>query len=216
MWEGFIDIMQAGIFSAAHLCGGSLGGGILLISFALRLALLPLTLRMARRAREQQRKLAGIQVALEQLKLRHAKDPVRLYAETQTLHRAHGIRLVDPSSLVAMLVQAPILAGLFGAVRSGLGQRVRFAWLADLARPSLPLILGVSALSAVGALIVPVPAAQPSATLMTVMVATLFAVFFLWSASSAVALSWASGSLVTILQNMILARDARREALVAS
>jgi membrane protein insertase Oxa1/YidC/SpoIIIJ len=35
---------------------------------------------------------------------------------------------------------------------------------------------------------------------------------FLWSASAAVALSFASGSLVTVFQNWILSRDAKAGA----
>src|SRR5579862_2053795 len=120
MWEIFVDLIRAGIFAAAHLCGGSLGAGILLVSFLVRLGLLPLTLRMARRAREQQRKIAAIAGELASIQERHSKDPVRLVHETRSLHQQHGIRLVDPSMLVSMLVQAPVLAGLFGAVRAGL------------------------------------------------------------------------------------------------
>ena len=215
MWESFVDLMRTGIFAAAHVSGGSLGGGILLVSFAVRIALLPLTLKMARRARDQQKKLAGIQVRLEGLKQRHAKDPVRLMQETQALHRDHGIRAIDPSSAGAMIVQAPLMAALFSAVRSGLGQRVRFAWIADLARPSLGLVVIVAGLSALGAMVMPAPAAQPAARQLSMIVAVLFAAGFLWSASSAMALSWASGALVTILQNLILARDARHETASA-
>jgi hypothetical protein len=58
MWDSFVEILRATIFSVAHLCGGSLGGGIMLVSAGVRLALLPLTLRLARRAREQQALIA--------------------------------------------------------------------------------------------------------------------------------------------------------------
>jgi membrane protein insertase Oxa1/YidC/SpoIIIJ len=34
-------------------------------------------------------------------------------------------------------------------------------------------------------------------------------VFLLWSASAAVAVSWGAGSLVSVLQNWVLSRDAR-------
>jgi YidC/Oxa1 family membrane protein insertase len=211
MWESFVDLMRAGIFSAAHLCGGSLGGGILLVTLMVRLGLLPLTLRMARRAREQQRKLAGISGDIERIRQRHAKDPARLYRETQALYRDNGIRFLDPSTFIGMVVQAPLLAGLFGAVRAGLGHRVRFAWVTDLAQSNSVLIVLVAALSGVAAMIAPLPSPSPTATHTAVVITTLFAIMFLWSASSAVALSWASGSLVTIVQNVILARDAQRE-----
>jgi len=72
MWESLVAIVRLAIFSAAHLCGGSLGGGIIFVSAALRLALLPLTLRAARETRAQSTpKLtrAGVVSALIQMPL---------------------------------------------------------------------------------------------------------------------------------------------------
>jgi membrane protein insertase Oxa1/YidC/SpoIIIJ len=60
-------------------------------------------------------------------------------------------------------------------------------------------------------MIAPVPATSPTVAQTAAVITALFAIVFLWSASSAVALSWASGSLVTIVQNLIFARDTRRD-----
>ena len=83
MWAGFVELLRAAIFGAAHVCGGSLGGGILLVSAGVRLALLPLTLRLARRARDQQAKLATLLPELEALQRRYANDPLRVMRETR-------------------------------------------------------------------------------------------------------------------------------------
>ena len=72
MWAAFVEVIRAAIFSAAHVCGGSLGGGILLVSAVVRIALLPLTLKLARRAREQQAKLAALKPELDAIRRRHA------------------------------------------------------------------------------------------------------------------------------------------------
>ena len=120
MWAGFVELLRAAIFAAAHVCGGSLGGGILLVSVGVRLALLPLTLRLARRARDQQAKLATLLPEMEALQRRHANDPRRLMRETRALHAKHGIRLLTPSGLVGMAIQLPLFGGLFAAVRTGL------------------------------------------------------------------------------------------------
>ena len=48
-----------------------------------------------------------------------------------------------------------------------------------------------------------------------IVVLTLCTVAFLWSASSAVALSMGAGSLVNVLQNWLLSRDARVDASAA-
>ncbi len=211
MWAAFVEILRAAIFSAAHICGGSLGGGILLVSALARLALLPLTLRLARRNREQQVKLAALQPEMEALQRRYANDPQRLFRETRALQAKHGIKLVTPSGLVGMAIQFPVLGGLFAAVRSGLGAKVRFLWVADLARPDGALLLGVAALTAWGISSVPATPGQTTSQTPLVVFSVLGTIAFLWSASSAVALSVGAGSLVSVLQNWLLNRDMNRE-----
>jgi membrane protein insertase Oxa1/YidC/SpoIIIJ len=101
---------------------------------------------------------------------------------------------------------------LFAAVRGGLGSKVRFLWVADLARPDATLLLGVAALTAWGvssSASVPGQTGQQNATMM--MVAAVGATLvFLWSASAAVALSFGAQSAVSVLQNWILNREAKK------
>jgi membrane protein insertase Oxa1/YidC/SpoIIIJ len=216
MWHSLVDLIRAAIFSAAQICGGSLGGGILAVSFVVRLGLLPLTLRMARRARDQQRRRLLIQGEIEGLSARHAKDPARLFRETEALLKRNGIRALHPPTLLGALVQAPLLAGLYSAVRAGLGQRVRFAWIADLGRANETTALLVAALTAAAAAIAPVPSTHAGGSYVPAIVAALVTLAFLWSASSAVALSWGSGAAVSILQNVILVREDRRARMGGS
>jgi len=72
-WSSFLDLIRVVLFSLAHVCGGSLGGGIIMLSLLVRLALLPLTLRLALRAREHQAVLRGLEPQLAALKMRHAE-----------------------------------------------------------------------------------------------------------------------------------------------
>jgi YidC/Oxa1 family membrane protein insertase len=208
MWGGFVELLRAAIFGAAHVCGGSLGSGIMLASAAIRLALLPLTLRLARRDREQQSKLATLKPQLDALQRQYASDPQRLFTEQLALREKHGIKLVTPSGFVGLAVQLPVLSGLFAAVRTGLGTKVRFLWVADLARPDRTLVLGVAALTAWGVSRAPAVPGQPAAQTPLMAIAVIATLAFLWSASSAVALSAAAGQLVSLLQNWLLSRDA--------
>ena len=150
MWAALVELLRAGIFGAAHVCGGSLGGGILVVSAVFRLALLPLTLRLARGAREQQRPACRVRPQIEALQRLYANDPRRLMRETRALHAKHDIKLVTPSSFAGLAIQLPVLSGLFSAVRRGLATKVRFLWVADLARPDGLLMLGVVATDGVG------------------------------------------------------------------
>src|SRR5690348_6072684 len=116
MWAAFVELLRAAIFSAAHVCGGSLGGGIVLVSTVVRLALLPLTLKLARRGREQQAKLAALKPELDALQRRYASDARRLMQETRALHERNGIKVFTPSTFVGFAIQSPLLGGLFAAV----------------------------------------------------------------------------------------------------
>lgn len=212
MWDGFVELIRVTIVAVAHVCGGSLGAGVVAVSVTARLALLPLTLRMARQARVQQARLAALKPELERLQRRHAQDPARLIRETRTLYAANGIRLLSPAALVGLLVQVPLLSGLFAAARAGLGARVRFLWIGNLALPDPLLTIGVTVLTA-GTMLLGMRPYGTMGAANAMVIALLGAggtLLFLWSASSAVALSLGAGSLVSGLQSWILARDAKR------
>jgi YidC/Oxa1 family membrane protein insertase len=212
MWDGFVDLIRMTIVAVAHLCGGSLGAGVIAFSVAMRLALLPLTLRVARQARVQQARLVALKPEVERLQRRHAHDPARLMRETHALYAAKGIRLLSPGALVGLLVQLPLLSGLFAAVRAGLGARVRFLWIGNLALPDPLLTVVVTVLTAatmmLGLRLQGVTG--PSNALVFALLGVGGTLVFLWSASSAVALSLGAGSLVSGLQSWMLARDGKR------
>ena len=215
MWANVVELLRATIFGAAHVCGGSLGAGILLVSAAIRLALLPLTLRLARRAREQQMRLAALQPEIDAIKRRYESDPAGLMREMRALHANHGIKLITPSGFVGLAIQMPVFSALFSAVRSGLGARVRFLWVGDLARPDGVLLLGVAALTAWGISSAPAVPGQSGAQTGLIVAAVVGTIVFLWSASAAMALSVGAGSLVSVLQNWLLSRDAKVTAPTA-
>ena len=210
MWDSLGEILRVLIFSIAHVCAGSLGSSVILVSAGIRLALLPLSLRAARHAREQQLKLLALQPKLDALQRRHASDPARLFTETRKLQAQNGIRLMPSGGLPSMLIQLPVLGALFTALR-GFAPRVPFLWIADLARPDALLIATVAALTALGVATSPVAPGQATPRGMTI-IAMLGTVAFLWSASSAFALSVGAGSVVSMIQNMVLARDAKRHS----
>jgi YidC/Oxa1 family membrane protein insertase len=206
------DLIRSLLFATAHWCGGSLGAAIFVVSFLLRLALLPLALRMARHARRQAAILATIKGQIEKLKVRHAADPATLWRETRTLHRAAGYRPFSPAALVGILVQWPLMAALFGAVRKGLGAGVRFLWIRDIARPDRWLV-AIATLLAAGASAALAPAGSTRAATDTMVVLSSLMTFgFLWFASSAIAISYGAGSVVGLLQAWLVRREIRLDA----
>ena len=208
MWNAFVEIIRATIFAGSHLFNGSLGASIFFVSAVVRLALLPLTLRAARAAQEQQARLAQLKPRLDRLQERYKSDPARLMSETQALYKANDIRFMPKGSTLPNLIQMPLLAGLFAAVRNGLGAKVRFLWVADLSRGDILLTSIAVGLSGIASSIMPVAPGSTGTRLMTFAFMAL-TLMFLWSASSAVAISVGAGSALAALQNFLLRRSSR-------
>src|SRR5690606_38579919 len=111
----------------------------------------------------------------------------------------------------SLALQAPLLMALFAATRRGLGTKVRFWWIAELARPDAVLAWGVACLTSV---VVAMSMSNTGSSALPAGVSSLIAaamgvatLVFLWSASSAVALSVGAGSLASALQHWLLSRD---------
>jgi YidC/Oxa1 family membrane protein insertase len=215
MWDSFVEMIRLSVFIATQVCNGSLGGGVLVVSLTLRLTLLPLTLRLATRARAQQARMAALAPELERLRELYRKNPSRYWQEASALMRRHGIRPADPSVIFGLMLQAPILFGLFAAVRKGLGNGVPFLWVADLARPDLRLALLVTGLTGLSIATTPGTTLNQGPALVALVAGTVATALFLWTTASAVALSMGAGALVSMLQNFLVARNARRHTATA-
>jgi YidC/Oxa1 family membrane protein insertase len=202
IWSTIVDAVRAVVFLASQTCGHSLGGGILVVSFAIRIALLPLTLRMARRMREHQAKLAALAPKLDQLRRRHEGDRAALERATLELHRQHDIGLMPKGSLASLLIQMPIGAALYRAFGTNMGTRVPFLWVTDLARPDAGLALACAALAGVAV------AAEPTVSRTAIAINMLITGYLAWRLSASVGLYWVASSGVSAAQAIVLRRPA--------
>ena len=202
IWSDIIDAVRALVFLASQACGHSVGGGILLVSLGVRVALLPLTLRMARRVREHQARIAAIAPKLEKLRQRYAKDQTALGQATLDLYRQHGIGVLPKGSLLSVLVQAPIGAALYRAFGSNVGTRTPFLWISDLARPDAALALVCATLAGVAV------GAEPSVSRAAIAMNFIVTGFLAWRLSASVGLYWAASNGVSAVQSLVLRRSA--------
>ena len=147
LWSHLVDFVGSALFVCAQWFGGSFGAAILVGSTLVRVALLPVTARAARRRVERERKLAALAPQLERIKKRHADRPERMLAETQRLYAANELSMLDNHSLVASLVQFPPAALLYSAIRNSSVKGGSFLWVADLAKPDR-LLAGLASLIA--------------------------------------------------------------------
>jgi YidC/Oxa1 family membrane protein insertase len=211
LWSNLLDVTRSALFVLAHWCGGSFGTAILVGSAAVRLAMLPLTLRSARRRLRQERTLAALTPQLARIKKRYANQPALLMTETQKLHAAHGISPLDPRALGAALLQMPPAMALYSAIR-GVAKPGGFLWIADVARPDRWLAV-IAAL--VAAAIAWVSAASPegksAAQAIPVLMTGAVTLAIVWHFSAGVALYSIANSVITGIERQIAVRTTRDE-----
>lgn len=90
---------------------GSAGMAIILMTLVIKLVLHPLTRRQLRSMKEMQ----GLAPQITVLRQKHKDDPKQMNAEVMNLYRAHGVNPL--SGCLPMLVQLPVLYGLFAVLR---------------------------------------------------------------------------------------------------
>lgn len=196
-----------------RLFGGSLGGAILALSLGLRVALLPLTLRLARRSQRSQALARRLQPEIDAIRSRHANDPQRQYEETMKLYRRHDFSPFDLPVVLGSLVQLPVFGLVYGAVRHALGSSRSFLWIRSLSSPDALLtllILGVTAASAYWA-----PAAGAQARAMLVVLQVLVTGLLVWKLAAGLGLYWASSSMIGLLQSLWLRHRRAADAAIA-
>lgn len=154
-WTAVVDLVRAGIFAGAHLMGGSVGAGILALSFAIRVALVPITIRAARQLRDRPAELK---------KLKGQRVPPK------------------PTGVLASLVQWPIGAAMFQAVRGSAG-RGSFLWIRDLARPDVGLAVVAASITALAARFGGADNPRPA-----MMIGATISFFIAWKLSAGLAL----------------------------
>jgi len=204
VWNFFVSNIQTGLIILAQTYGGNIGLAIITLSFLVRSALMPLTLYIARRNQLQQVHLKELQPELKRLQTRYRNNRQKLTEKTMELYREHNIKPFDGFGILGSLVQLPIFAGLFSAIKQGVGMGGRFLWIGDISQPNILLTLLVAGLTFIASVLTP-NMGQQGRSLWLVLPA-LLTLFFIWRLSAGLGLYWATSSLVGIVQSFILRR----------
>ncbi|HYI46348.1 MAG TPA: YidC/Oxa1 family membrane protein insertase [Actinomycetota bacterium] len=110
---GFFEIF-AGVLTGFYAIVPSYGLAIILLTIAVRILLLPLSIKQTRSMREMQR----IQPEIKKLQAKNKGDRQKMNEEMMALYKEHG---VNPfGGCLPLLMQFPFLIGLFYVVRSPL------------------------------------------------------------------------------------------------
>ena len=186
----------------SHSFGGSLGWAIVVLSLGIRVALLPLTISLARRARRNQEIMKRLQPEIGRLKQRYEKKPERLFEEMRKLYRQHDCSPFDIPMLVGSVIPLPIFGMLYSSIRNSLTSNGVFLWIRSLASPDFLLTLVILSLTGFSAYLMPSASGQMKSTLIVLQVVVTF--FIVWKLAAGLGLYWASSSLVGMFQTLWL------------
>ena len=206
IWSLFVGSLQIILVALSQIYGGNIGFAIITFSFMVRLALMPLTLQIARRSQRQQSLINSIQPELQQLKKRYRNNPEQLSLKTMELFKKHGINPLDGVGILGSVIQLPVFAGLFSAIREGIGSGGHFLWISDISQPNIVLSIVIAALTIITSALSP-SVQQQSRTLFLIL-PTALTLLFVWQLSAGLGLYWAASSIVGVIQAAILRRKA--------
>jgi YidC/Oxa1 family membrane protein insertase len=210
MWSMFVDGLSSLLAQLATWLDGSYGLAVIVLALLVRLALLPMTLKTAEQGWWRQQQLLALKPKLARLNERHAGDPAAKAKAMQALYREHGVSGGLGSSLLVALVQAPLGAGIYAAIRQGVAGAGSFLWIPKLARPDVMLALVVGLLSFAALLLNPAMSEQARTLLHWLPVVVSFLV--VWHLAAGLGLYWAGSSGVNLLQMALLRRRVRHRA----
>jgi YidC/Oxa1 family membrane protein insertase len=210
LWDQAVDILRGSILVYAQASNSNLAAGIMAVTFLARLALFPLTVRLARIGASHQAAMTRIQPQLESLRKQFKNDPRRLADETRRLFAREGVSMVPVAGCLGGVAQVPVLLALFSAVRQASEMGGRFLWVRDISRPDAILTILVTLLTLGGLMAGPQPSADQKWMLLAV--TTVISVVSLSQMAAGVGVYWGVSSAVGIAQGVIVRRQLARMA----
>jgi len=197
LWSNWLETLQSALQLFSSTFGLSAGAAIVVLTLALRLALLPISWSSAYRACVHQKNMRKLQPELQRLRSRFEKEPGVLVEKTLELYRKHNLSVVEWRSFLGSIAQMPVLLGMFQVLRAGVDAG-RFLWVSSLSKPDiwLALIAGVTT-----ALMVAANPDLPEQTRAIMLVLpSVLAVVFALNFASAIAVYWITSNLFTAIQ----------------
>jgi YidC/Oxa1 family membrane protein insertase len=206
------NLLTAVLAYLVQCFAGNLGYAILALSLSIRVALLPVTIKLARRAQRNQEILRALQPEIDLLKKRFAKKPERLWAEMAELYKEHHYSPFDLPAIIGSFAQLPIFGMIYSTIRGALTGNAAFLWIKSLALPDFILTLVILGLTGTSAWLMPNASGNARTTMLIVQLAITFLI--VWKLAAGLALYWASSSLVGLFQTMWLRVPVRQPVRV--
>ncbi len=129
-----------GLLNAIHGVIPSYGLDMILLALVVRVALFPLAQQQFKSMAEMQK----VQPLLKALQVKHKGNPQDLQAATMALYKEHGVNPL--AGCFPLLIQLPILLGLFWAINSHLKDFAKesFLWIGSPLSVHFPQVFATS------------------------------------------------------------------------
>jgi YidC/Oxa1 family membrane protein insertase len=120
------------LFAFAH----NYGLAIILLTLIVRVCLFPISRRQALASQRSQQKMAALKPELEKLKEKYKDDRQALGMAQMELMKKHGVLMAPMKGCLPLLLQMPIMTGLYYALYESIDLRFAgFLWMDNLAVP---------------------------------------------------------------------------------
>ncbi|WP_045523997.1 membrane protein insertase YidC [Neobacillus niacini] len=212
----FVEPFIVSIHFLAELFNGNYGLSIILITFIIRLLLMPLMLKQYKNQMAMKEKMDVMKPEMEdiQKRLKEEKDPKKkqeLQQEMMGLYKKHGVNPLNMGCL-PILIQMPILTGFYYAIRGSEEIAThRFLWF-SLGHPDIiiTIIAGVIYYFQFKVSQSSMPVQQQQQMKFMGLLSPIMIVMFSISAPAALPLYWAVGGTFLILQTWLSRKLYRR------
>ena len=225
-YSGWFRVVSDGLMFLLHKFNGVVGNygvAIILLTVLIRVCMHPLT----KKGQVSMHKMQKLQPKIKELQAKYKGDKKKLGAEQMKLMRTHGANPL--SGCLPMLVQMPILIGLWRGLNSAfaLRQAPFMLWMKDLSKPETIITIGdfpvhvLPLLMAVSMFIQqrmtpksPDPQAQQQMKMM--MFLPFFFAFMFYSFPSGLCLYWFVSTLVGMLDQYLIKRHLKQQENLAN
>jgi YidC/Oxa1 family membrane protein insertase len=210
---GYAGIIAKPLFLALrwvheHIVG-NWGWAILVLTLVINLAMLPTRIQMMKSALKMQRIQPEMNAIKEKYKKYKATDPRRadMNKEMFDLQKREGVNMFG--GCLPMLVQWPLLFAFYRMLLNTIELRqAPWLWLHNLAAPDPLHILPVFFIVTMFLVqyLTPSPGMDPAQQKMMAFTMPVFFGFMTWNLSSGLALYWAFGNVINVIQQAVMNR----------
>lgn len=206
--------LQNVMLKTAQAIKGADGAGwaIVIITLVVRTILLPLMLAQQKKSVTQQEKMSRLQPQMKLIQegMRHKpisqEQQVQLSAWQRELYQKNHVSLTGGMGCLPLLIQMPIMMGIYSAVAYSKVLRDSTFFGISLSDKSVILAIVATVFAVIQGYIslIGIPAEQKKTMQSMMFMNPIMTLFFSLSFSGALALYWAAGNFVTIIQQLIV------------